>query len=104
MNHIYIKLNFQKCPSQRACYFHQKSIELNFNNSSYIIVYFLGECFSNDPANPKGPKLRTWQEPIGSIRPIRGMDCTSLRAVVTMEWDKLKSEHKMEIVETNEVG
>ncbi|XP_023329323.1 uncharacterized protein LOC111702033 [Eurytemora carolleeae] len=66
------------------------------------MYHYDGECFSNDPANPKGPKLRTWQEPIGSIRPIRGMDCTSLRVVVTMDWANLKAEHKMEVVETNE--
>ena len=32
----------------------------------------LGDCFSNDPPSAKGPKLKSWQDPIGSVRPIRG--------------------------------
>lgn len=77
--------------------------QMKYFNVDVIHRLYSGECFSNDPANPKGPKLRTWQEPIGSIRPIRGMDCTSLRVVVTIDWANLKAEHKMEVVETNEV-
>ena len=35
-----------------------------------IFLSLLGDCFSNDPADPKGPKLKAWQEGIGNTNSI----------------------------------
>jgi len=77
-------------------------IYTNANFKGKALYQFDGDCYSNDPANPKGPKLRAWQDPIGSIRPMRGLDCGSLRVNVRLQWDSLKAEHSKEIVETKE--
>jgi hypothetical protein len=68
-------------------------------------MFFLstGDCHSNDPANAKGPKLRSWQDPIGSIRPMRGLNCTSLRVSVVLDWNSLAVKHQMEVVESHQV-
>ncbi len=62
-----------------------------------------GDCHSNDPANAKGPKLRSWQDPIGSIRPMRGLNCTSLRVSVVLDWNRLAVKHQIEVVESHQV-
>ena len=31
-----------------------------------VLISLPGDCFSNDPSDPKGPKLKAWQEGIGN--------------------------------------
>jgi len=57
-----------------------------------------GDCFSNDPANPKGPKLRSWQEPIGSVRPLRGLDWRCITVNVELDWAGLTTNHQTDVV------
>ena len=52
------------------------------------------DCYSNDPENKKGPKLKTWQDPIGSIRHLHGIDCKSVSVSITIDWTKVTTEHK----------
>jgi len=72
------------------------------NFKGKTMFHFDGDCYSNDPENKKGPKLRSWQDPIGSIRPMRGLESKSLTVSISMAWDKLKAEHSREIVESIE--
>jgi len=74
----------------------------NANLKGKSMFHFDGDCFSNDPANPKGPKLRAWQDPIGSLRPMRGLEYASIRVSIQLDWDKMTVEHKPETVESAE--
>ena len=60
------------------------------------------DCFSNDPENKKGPKLKTWQEPIGSMRHLRGTECRSVMVTIAMDWAAASTEHKTTITQTVE--
>ena len=66
------------------------------------IVCFPGDCYSNDPECKKGPKLKLWQDPIGSVRFLRGLDCRSITVEVEMDWSKVETEHLTKIVSTEE--
>ena len=60
------------------------------------------DCYSNDPENKKGPKLKTWQDPIGSIRHLHGIDCKSVSVSITIDWTKVTTEHKATVSQTFE--
>ena len=60
------------------------------------------DCYSNDPENKKGPKLKTWQDPIGSIRPLHGTDCKSVSISIAMDWTKATTGHKATVSQTFE--
>ena len=59
-------------------------------------------CYSNDPENKKGPKLKSWQDPIGSIRHLDGIDCKSVYVSTTIDWTKATTEHKATVSQTFE--
>lgn len=61
-----------------------------------------GDCFSNDPENKKGPKLKTWQDPIGSIRPIKGLDFKAISVTVAMDWGNITTEHLPTTIQSQE--
>ena len=61
-----------------------------------------GDCYSNDPENKKGPKLKMWQEPIGSVRYLRGVDCFPISVNVIMNWDDVTTEHSEEVLSSTE--
>ena len=67
------------------------------------LFFHEGDCFSNDPENKKGPKLKMWQEPIGSIRPIRGLDYKAITATISIDWEKYSAEHITNIIQSEEV-
>ena len=60
------------------------------------------DCYSNDPENKKGPKLKTWQDPIGSIRHLHGTDCKSVSISIAMDWTKATTGHKATVSQTFE--
>ena len=60
------------------------------------------DCYSNDPENKKGPKLKTWQDPIGSIRHLHGIDCKSVSVSISIDWTKVTTEHKATVSQTFE--
>jgi len=70
------------------------------NFKGRCLFYFDGDCFSNDPANAKGPRLKMWQDSIGSIRPIRGLDWMVTQVKVQLDWSKLQTSHHTEVVDT----
>ena len=43
-----------------------------------------------------------WQDPIGSVRYLRGPDCFPLSVVVLMNWNEVTTEHSMEVLSTKE--
>merc|ERR1711962_32344 len=61
-----------------------------------------GDCYSNDPENKKGPKLKQWQEPIGSIRFLRGTDAKALSVAVVMDWEAATTEYTTSVLSTFE--
>ena len=63
---------------------------------------YLGDCFSNDPLNPKGPKLKSWQDPIGSLRPLTGKDWKRISVAVELDWGNVTTEHETAVEETVE--
>ena len=60
------------------------------------------DCYSNDPENKKGPKLKSWQDPIGSIRHLHGIDCKSVNISIAIDWTKVMTEHKATVSQTFE--
>ena len=60
------------------------------------------DCYSNDPENKKGPKLKSWQDPIGSIRHLHGIDCKSVSISIAIDWTKVTAEHKATVSQTFE--
>lgn len=61
-----------------------------------------GDCYSNDPECKKGPKLKTWQDPVGSIRFLRGLDCKAITVEVCLDWSAVETEHLTRVVSTQE--
>jgi hypothetical protein len=64
------------------------------------LFYFDGDCYSNDPANPKGPKLKAWQDPIGSVRAVRGLNAMVVSIRVELDWTKSATEQNTKMVNT----
>ena len=61
-----------------------------------------GDCFSNDPVNPKGLKLKNWQLPIGSIRPMTGQDLSLVSVKIELDWSKMETSVSTSVLETLE--
>ena len=61
-----------------------------------------GDCYSNDPENNKGPKLKSWQDPVGSIRFLRGLECKAITVEVEMDWASVTTEHMTKVISTEE--
>ena len=61
-----------------------------------------GDCFSNDPPNPKGLKLKSWQTTIGSIRPVTGTDLMLVSLRVEPDWSKMETSVTSEVLGTKE--
>jgi len=75
----------------------------NCNFKSKCLYQLEGECYSNDCITTKGgPKLKPWTDPVGSIRPIRGLGYSTLTVSVELHWDKIGTKHVAESVHEEE--
>jgi len=72
------------------------------NFKGKCLYFYEDDCYSNDPENKKGPKLKTWQDPIGSIRHLHGIDCKSVSVSISIDWTKVTTEHKATVSQTFE--
>ena len=72
------------------------------NFKGRMMYHHDGDCFSNDPVNPKGLKLKTWQLPIGSIRPLTGLDLGLLTVKVELDWSGMQTSLSSSIIDTLE--
>ena len=43
-----------------------------------------------------------WQDPIGSIRYLRGVECKAITVAIEMDWSAVETEHLTEIISTQE--
>ena len=43
-----------------------------------------------------------WQDPVGSIRFLRGLDCKAITVAIEMDWSAVETEHLTKIVSTQE--
>ena len=91
---IYEKANFKG----KFMYHHDGRV-CSITNIGCLQYLFQGDCFSNDPINIKGPKLKSWQDPIGSIRPLTGKDVKRIAVTVELDWSKLQTDHEMKVVD-----
>ena len=62
------------------------------------LYHYDGDCYSNDPENKKGPKLKMWQDPVGSVRYLRGSDCFPISVTVSMDWESFTAEHTTQVI------
>ena len=72
------------------------------NYKGKCLYFHDGDCYSNDPENKKGPKLKMWQDPIGSIRYLRGLDSAVITVVVDMDWAGVSCRHLTEVIDSQE--
>ena len=72
------------------------------NYRGKCLYFYDGDCYSNDPENKKGPKLKMWQDPIGSIRYLRGLDSAVITVTVDMDWAGVSSSHLTEVIDSQE--
>ena len=42
--------------------------------------------------------MKSWQDPIGSVRPLTGLDCKRIIITVELDWASLKTEHETAVV------
>jgi len=70
------------------------------NFKGKMMFHHDGDCFSNDPLNSKGPKLKCWQDSIGSVRPLTGKDWRRISVNVELDWKNLKTEHDTAVEES----
>ena len=75
---------------------------IHINMKKVLNISFLDDCYSNDPENKKGPKLKSWQDPVGSIRHLHGIDCKSVYVSITIDWTKVTTDHKATVSQTFE--
>ena len=72
------------------------------NFKGKCLYFYDGDCYSNDPANKKGPKLKMWQDPVGSIRFLRGLETAVITVTVEMDWASVSCQHLTDIRDTKE--
>ena len=72
------------------------------NFKGKCLYFYDGDCYSNDPDNKKGPKLKMWQDPIGSVRYLRGVDSAVITVTVEMDWANVSSYHLSDVLKTEE--
>ena len=100
-----------QCANFRQFDLHQKPTSFVVHNGGWVVFEkpnfkgkFLyhhdGDCFSNNPSNPKGIKLKSWQTPIGSIRPLLGPDLSLFSVKVELDWSKMTREMTTATLET----
>jgi len=92
--------NVQEKPSSYVVHHGGWVIYEKPNFKGKVLYHHDFDCFSNDPQNPKGPKLKTWQDPIGSVRPLTGTDWKRISVTVELDWANLKTEHETEVENT----
>lgn len=67
-----------------------------------LLYHADGDCYSNDPVNPKGLKLKNWQSSIGSIRPIIGDEESSISVKVELDWNSMEKSVTTKVLEVQE--
>ena len=72
------------------------------NYKGKCLYVYDGDCYSNDPDNKKGPKLKMWQDPIGSIRYLRGLESGVITVAVDMDWAGVTCHHLSEVIDSQE--
>jgi len=72
------------------------------NFKGKCLYNYEGDCYSNDPENKKGPKLKSWQEPIGSVRFLRGVNCPTITARLEVDWAAVETQHSTSVLSTTE--
>jgi len=104
---------FHECPNFKLYDLQDKPSSFTVQNGGWVIyekpnymgrslICLDGDCFSNDPNNPKGLKLKQWQTGVGSIRPVTGEDQGLVRVKVALTWDRLERSLETEILDTME--
>ena len=102
-----------QCANFRQFDLHNKPASFVVHNGGWVVFEkanfkgkFLyhhdGDCFSNNPANPRGLRLKSWQTPIGSIRPIVGTDLSLLSVKLELDRSKVTKEMTTSSLETLE--
>jgi len=67
-----------------------------------LLYHADGDCYSNDPVNPKGLKLKNWQSSIGSIRPIIGDEESSISVKIELDWNSMQKSVTTTVLEVQE--
>jgi len=94
--------NIQEKPSTYVVHNGGWVIYEKANFKGKFMYHHDSDCFSNDPINIKGPKLKSWQESIGSIRPLTGKDVKRIAITVELDWSKLQTEYETKVVDVVE--
>jgi len=92
--------NIQEKPSSYVVHHGGWVIYEKANFKGKMMYHHDGDCFSNDPLNPKGPKLKSWQDAVGSVRPLTGNDWKRISVSVELDWSNLKTEHDTAVDES----
>ena len=67
-----------------------------------LLYHADGDCYSNDPVNPKGLKLKNWQSSIGSIKPIIGDEESSILVKIELDWSSMEKSVASTVLEVQD--